>query len=234
MGKVYAYIRVSKDEQDLNNQKLEIESYATAKKIEIEEWIEIKVSSRKNSKDRRLDELLSKLKKGDTLVVSEVSRLARSIRQVHNIIYEIARKKVAAHIIKQNIVTSAKGENDLATKIYVNALAMAAEVERDLISQRTKSGLARAKAAGIKLGNPNLKADNRKRIDKAKRYAESLRGTISSFLESGFTQRKIVNELNKIGVKTARGCEFTLITLQRILKRLELTTVHSRKEVKNQ
>jgi hypothetical protein len=79
-----------------------------------------------------------------------------------------------------------------------------------------------------------LKADNRKRIDKAKRYAESLRGTISSFLESGFTQRKIVNELNKIGVKTARGCEFTLITLQRILKRLELTTVHSRKEVKNQ
>jgi putative DNA-invertase from lambdoid prophage Rac len=232
MGKVYAYIRVSKDEQDLNNQKLEIESYATAKKIEIEEWIEIKVSSRKNSKDRRLDELLSKLKKGDTLVVSEISRLARSLRQVHNIIYEIAKKKVELHIIKQNLVT--KNNNDMATKIYINAFAMAAEIERDLISQRTKSGLARAKAAGIKLGNPNLKADNRKRIDKANRYAESLRGTISSFLESGFTQRKIVNELNKIGVKTARGCEFTLITLQRILKRLELTTVHSRKEVKNQ
>lgn len=229
MGKVYAYIRVSRDEQDLNNQKLEIESYATAKKIEIEEWIEIKVSSQKNSKDRRLDELLGKLKKGDTLVVSEVSRLARSIRQVHNIIYEIARKKVEAHIIKQNIVTSAKGENDLATKIYVNALAMAAEVERDLISQRTKNGLARAKAEGKKLGNPNLKANNKTRIDKANRYAESLRGTISSFIESGFSQRQMVDELNKIGVKTTRGSEFTLITLQRILKRLDLSTVHSRK-----
>ena len=197
MGKVYAYIRVSRDEQDLNNQKLEIESYATAKKIEIEEWIEIKVSSQKNSKDRRLDELLGKLKKGDTLVVSEVSRLARSIRQVHNIIYEIARKKVEAHIIKQNIVTSAKGENDLATKIYVNALAMAAEVERDLISQRTKNGLARAKAEGKKLGNPNLKANNKTRIDKANRYAESLRGTISSFIESGFSQRQMDDDRRK-------------------------------------
>jgi len=225
MGKVYAYIRVSKDEQDLNNQKLEIESYATAKKIKIEEWIEIKVSSRKNSKDRRLDELLSKLKKGDTLVVSEISRLARSIRQVHNIIYEIARKKVEAHIIKQNLVT--KNNNDMATKIYINAFAMAAEIERDLISQRTKSGLARAKAAGVKLGNPNLKADNQQRIAKANEYAESLRGTISSFIKSGFTQRLMVSELNRIGVRTAKGCEFTLVTLQRILARLDLSTAHS-------
>jgi DNA invertase Pin-like site-specific DNA recombinase len=229
MGKIYAYTRVSKDEQDLNNQKLEIESYATAKKIEIEEWIEIKASSRKNSKDRRLDELLGKLKKGDTLVVSEVSRLARSIRQVHNIIYEIAKKKVELHLIKQNIVTSAKGENDMATKIYINALAQAAEIERDLISQRTKNGLARVKAEGKKLGNPNLKADNQIRIDKANEYAETLRATISSFIKSGFTQRQMVDELNRIGVKTARGCDFTLVTLQRVMKRLNLSTVHSNK-----
>ena len=104
---------------------------------------------------------------------------------------------------------------------------MAAEIERDLISQRTKNGLARVKAEGKKLGNPNLKADNRKRIEKANTFAESLRGTITSFINDGYTQREIVNELNRIGVRTSRGHDFQLTTLQRVMKRLGLTTLRS-------
>ena len=115
----------------------------------------------------------------------------------------------------------------MATKIYVNSFAMAAEIERDSISQRTKNGLARVKAEGKKLGNPDLKADNRRRIEKANAFAETLRNTITSFIKGGYSQRQIVDELNRIGVKTSRGHEFQLTTLQRVMKRQGLTTLRS-------
>jgi len=226
MTKTIAYLRVSTDQQDLNNQKHEIESYAKRRHLEIDEWVEVEVSSRKNMNDRHIPELVQGLKKGDKLIVSELSRLARSMRETHNIVHDIAKRKAHLHIIKQNLVM--KGANDMATKIYVNSFAMAAEIERDLISQRTKNGLARVKAEGKKLGNPNLKADNRKRIEKANAFAENLRSTIKSFIKDGFTQRQIVKELNRIGVKTPRGHEFKLTTLQRVMNRLDLSTVHAR------
>ena len=172
--------------------------------------------------DRRIDELINGLKRGDILVVSELSRLARSMREIHNIIHDISKKKVQLHIIKQNLIT--KSDNDMATKIYINSFAMAAEIERDLISQRTKNGIALARKRGKQIGNPNLKADNRKRIKKANNFAEGLRGILSGLLGSGLTQRQVVDELNVAGVRTARGCEFKLVTVQRLLKRLELST----------
>jgi len=226
MAKTIAYLRVSTDQQDLNNQKVEIESYAKRRTLKIDEWLEVEISSRKNMRDRRITELIQGLKKGDKLIVSELSKLARSMRETHNIVHDIAKRKAELHVIKQNLIT--KGTNDLSTKIYINSFAMAAEIERDLISQRTKNGLARVKAEGRKLGNPNLKADNRKRIEKANAFAENLRGTITSFIKDGYTQRQMVDELNQIGVKTPRGNEFQLTTLQRVMKRLHLTTIHTR------
>jgi len=225
MAKIIAYLRVSTDQQNLNNQKHEIEIYTKKRHMQVDDWVEVEVSSRKNMHDRRIAELIQGLRKGDTLIVSESSRLARSMRETHNIVYDISKRKAHLHVIKQNLVM--KGANDMATKIYINSFAMAAEIERDLISQRTKNGLARVKAEGKKLGNPNLKADNRKRIAKANAFAESLRGTITSFINDGYTQREIVNELDRIGVKTARGHEFQLTTLQRVMKRLGLATLRS-------
>ena len=225
MATTYAYLRVSTDQQDLDNQRLEIESYAKNRKIVIDDWVKVEVSSRKNLHERRISELIQRLKKGDKLIVSELSRLARSMRETHNIVHEIAKRKAHLHVIKQSLVM--KGANDMVTKIYINSFAMAAEIERDLISQRTKNGLARVKAEGKKLGNPNLKADNQKRIQKANEYAESLRATLTSFIKSGYTQRQIVDELNRIGVKTSRGYAFKLTTLQRVMKRLDLSTVRS-------
>jgi putative DNA-invertase from lambdoid prophage Rac len=220
---VHAYVRTSTDQQDLETQRLEIETYAKTKNIEIDDWIEVEISSRKKKRDRRIDELINGLRKGDTLVVSELSRLARSMRETHNIIHDIAKKKVEVHIIKQNLIT--KSDNDMATKIYINSFAMAAEIERELISQRTKNGIALARKRGKQIGNPNLKADNRKRIAKANEFAESLKGIISGLINNGLTQRQIVYELNKSGVQTSRGCEWKLITLQRVMKRLSLSTV---------
>src|SRR5210317_773345 len=110
MCKTVAYLRVSTDEQDLENQRLEIENYAHANNLDIDEWIEVEVSSRKKTKERRIDRLIQKLRRGDKLIVSELSRLARSMRETHNIIYDLSKKKVELHVIKQNLIT--KGDND--------------------------------------------------------------------------------------------------------------------------
>ena len=217
MCKTIAYLRVSTDEQDLENQKLEIQKYAERHSFEIDQWIEVEMSSRKTFEARKIDDLLRSLKRGDRLIVSELSRIARSMRQIHNIMHELTQKKVETHIIKQGLIARDK---DLTSKITINAFAMAAEIERDLISQRTKNGLALAKKRGKTLGNPNLKIDNRKRIEKADRFAESLRGILEGLAAKGMTQRQIVEELNTAGVKTARGAEWKLVTLQRVLKRL--------------
>ena len=218
MNKTYAYLRVSTDKQDLANQRLEIEKYAASRQIEISDWIRVAISSRKSLKQRRAIELIEKLKKGDRVIVSEISRLARSVREVHNLVYEISRRKAELHAVKQNLVT--KGEGDLATKIYIAAFAMSSEIERDLISQRTRSGLARAKAEGKVLGNPNLKTDNQKRAEKANQEAEKLRTIVTSLIRDGHSQRKIVAELNAAGIRTSKGSTFKLMTLQRVLKRL--------------
>lgn len=222
MDKTIAYLRVSTDEQDLENQRLEITKYAHRKQLQIDDWIHVEISSRKNTKVRRIDELFKLMKRGDRLIVSELSRLARSIREAHAIIEDMIKKKVEVHLIKQNIVAR---ENDMNTTVLINAFAMAAQIERDLISQRTKNGMALAKKNGKQIGNPNLKADNAIRIQRANAFAEGLRGVVTALVNNGLTQMEIVEELNKSGVRTAMGCEWKLQSLQRVLKRLELRTI---------
>ncbi len=220
MCKVYAYLRVSTDRQDLENQRMEITAYAAKVGLVVDQWLEVEVSSRKDVGQRRIVELLDRLKRGDVLLVSEVSRLARSMREVHNIMGDLAAKKVEAHVIKQNIVT--RGEGDMTTDILINAFAMAAQMERTLISQRTKNGLARVKAQGKKLGNPSLERINTARQEKADQGVERLRATLTAFQGQGMTQRRMTEELNGLGIRTARGCAWTLCALQRALKRLGL------------
>jgi len=218
MCKTVAYLRVSTDKQDLSNQHYEIEQYAKRNELSIDQWIEVEMSSRKTQEDRKITELIQSLRKGDIIVVSELSRLARTIRGIHNIIADMLKKKASVHIIKQNLICK---ENDMTTKIQLNAFAMASEIERDLISQRTKNGLANAKARGVKLGNPNLKADNKVRIEKADKFAESLKEIVMGLQGRGLTQRAMVDELNKIGIKTQRGNQWHLTGLQRLIARID-------------
>ena len=153
-GKVIAYLRVSTDKQELKNQKLEILDYARKHKFTIAEFVEIEISSRKDTKQRRIDELLNKLTHGDTLIISELSRLGRSVGQVVNIVDDLIRNHVRLIAIKENMDIQANGKKDLQTTVMTTMFSLFAEMERQLISERTKQGLNAARAAGRLLGRP--------------------------------------------------------------------------------
>jgi DNA invertase Pin-like site-specific DNA recombinase len=152
MGKVWGYVRVSTDHQTTENQKLSILEYANQEKITVDNWIEANKSSRKSTKERRIDELLEKLAEGDTIIVSELSRLGRSVGQIAMIVDEILHRKVRIICLKENICLN--GKKDMQTKVMITMFSLFAEIERDLISERTKEGLARARAEGKILGRP--------------------------------------------------------------------------------
>ena len=225
--KTIAYLRVSTDQQDLDNQRLEIEEYCKKQKLDINEWIQVEISSRKNQTDRKICELLASLKRGDRLIVSELSRLSRSIKGTHEIMDKLARKRIEVHVIKQNLVTHGMG--DMTTKVLINAFAMCAEIERDLISARTKNGLALAKKRGVKLGNPQIHKLVKNKKRNADKFAETLRPIITGFVAQNMTQRAIAGALNQAGIRSRKDCEWSLIMVQNLLKRLNLKTKHTRK-----
>jgi DNA invertase Pin-like site-specific DNA recombinase len=219
-------LRVSTVKQDLETQKHEIEGYCERHKMGVDEWLEVEISSRKNKKERRILELLGKLKKGDTLMVSELSRLGRSIPEVVLLVDGMIKRGVSFISIKQNIVLN--GKLDMQGKVVLTIFSLMAELERDLISERTKVGLANAKAKGVKLGNPDLPRQNTVRKKLAAEFAESLRTVLEGFIAVRMTQRGIVEELNRIGVKTRRGGEWKLVQVQNVLNRLGLQTLRAR------
>lgn len=152
---IYGYVRVSTHEQNNESQKNSISRYCMDHKLMIDEWIELEMSSRKSSAERRIDELLDKLNPDDTIITSELSRLGRSIKETLNIIEVITKEKQARLImIKQNINMHAQDKNDISNKVLVTVFSMVAELERDFISERTKAGLQARKAKGIILGKP--------------------------------------------------------------------------------
>lgn len=152
MGRTVAYLRVSTQKQDLDNQELEIRRYASKEGLVVDEFVKVAVSSKESTADRRIDELLDLLKSGDVLVVSELSRLGRSLGQVVNIVDALIGAHVDLHVIKENI--RVEGRPDLATRVLVGIFGVLAEVERELIVLRTKAGLEKARASGKTLGRP--------------------------------------------------------------------------------
>ena len=150
--KTVAYLRISTGSQDLANQKLAVLDYARQKQFAIDRFVEAQASSRKGRDQRRIDELLGTLAVGDRLVVSELSRLGRSLGQVIQIVDDLVKRKVRFIAIKEAI--RFEGKQDMQTKVMVALFGLFAEVERDLISERTKEGLAAARAKGRLLGRP--------------------------------------------------------------------------------
>lgn len=151
MGKIVAYLRASTDKQDLSHQKLELLEFARNKSLTIDAFIEITVSSRKTSKQKRIDELLQILDDADTLVVTELSRLGRSTAEIIALVNAMIKRSIRVIIIKQNLDVS---KHDMNSKIIITLFSLFAELERDMISLRTKEALQSKKAQGIKLGKP--------------------------------------------------------------------------------
>ncbi len=150
--KTIAYLRVSTDKQDLKNQKLAVHDYCHKNKIKITKFIGVNMSSRKSTKERRIDEILNQLKPKDRLIVSELSRLGRSVGQIIRIVDHLIKNKISLVCIKENIILN--GKQTLTNKIMITLFSLFAEIERDLISQRTREGLALARKKGKQLGRP--------------------------------------------------------------------------------
>ena len=147
---IYGYIRVSTDQQSTSNQKFEINRYAASHNIQIDKWVEETISSRKPLNKRKLGSLLAELKDGDILISTEISRLGRSLLEVMGILQHCLAQNCQIWTLKEHY----KLGSDIASKVLAFAFGLSAEIERQLISERTKMSLDKLKSQGKHLGRP--------------------------------------------------------------------------------
>lgn len=148
---IYGYIRVSTEKQTVDNQRFEIEQFCSKNNLKIEHWIEETISGNKTPDKRLLGSLLQEVKAGDLIICSELSRLGRSLFMIMSILNQLMLNEVRIWTIKDNYRL---GDN-IQSKVLAFAFGLSAEIERGLISQRTKEALARKRAEGIILGRPS-------------------------------------------------------------------------------
>ena len=187
---VIGYIRVSTDKQDAAKQRHLLLEYAQQHQLMIEEFIEVEISSRKSRKERRIDELLSRLNKNDLLLVAELSRLGRNMMEVLNIITELSERDVEIVFVRQPELSTTGPHGKLLLAIY----SYFAETERDFISVRTKQGLAAAKANGVQLGRPKGSKNKERTLDP---YKEQIKHYLQMGLNLASIQTIINNQLEQ-------------------------------------
>jgi len=145
---IYGYIRTSTDKQNNENQHFEIEQFAKNNNIIIDKWVQETISSKKSLDERKLGKLLKKIKQNDIIIASELSRLGRNLLQVMSILHHCMNIGCQVWTIKDNY----KLGSDIQSKVLAFAFGLSAEIERNLISQRTKRCLERLKAEGKHIG----------------------------------------------------------------------------------
>jgi len=214
-GKFVSYLRVSTHRQGSSGLGLEAQRQGVLDYLNgngwelLQEFIEVESGKGSDALRKRpvLREAIAYAKKHKaTLLVAKLDRLARNVHFIS--------------ALMESKVEFTACDFPTANRLTIHILAAVAEFEREAISRRTKEALAAAKARGVKLGNPNLKPDNEKRSREAQEFAESLRPTLEGFKVQGFSQRRMVDELNALGVAARRGGLWSLIQLQLVLKRL--------------
>lgn len=165
---IYAYIRVSTLEQDLTNQEFGIKQYCKEHNMKVNAWYEEKISGTKEASKRELGSLIKIAKSGDTIITTEISRLGRSVVDVMATMNECKQKGITLIAIKQNFVL----DNSLSSLVISTMFSLCAEIERELLSQRVKEGLANRKAKGIKLGRPYGSKNKRSKLEDSKDFIE--------------------------------------------------------------
>jgi DNA invertase Pin-like site-specific DNA recombinase len=156
---IYGYIRVSTDKQTVENQRFEIIKFCKREKITINKWIEETISGTTTIDKRKLGQLLKTLKKNDIIICSEISRLGRNLLMIMSILNECMQKEIKVWTIKDNYRLG----NDISSKVLAFAFGLSAEIERNLISQRTKEALA-LKKNGTILGRPKGRKSSRLKL----------------------------------------------------------------------
>lgn len=197
----YGYIRVSTDKQTVENQRFEIEGFAMRQNLTIDKWIEETISGTKEINKRQLGGLLKKMKKGDMLICSELSRLGRTLFMIMDVLSFCMKKEVHLWTIKEGY----KLGSDITSKVLAFAFGISAELERNLISARTKEALTRLKNEGKVLGRP--------------------KGAKGSYLKLSQFEKQVLKMKNKGYTNTQIGKKFgvTRDTVARFLKQLKCT-----------
>lgn len=154
---IYGYIRVSSDKQTVENQRFEINNFCEKQNITIDDWIEETISGTKNYSKRQLGNLLKKVHKDDIIICSELSRLGRNLFMIMEILNICMTKECRVWTIKDNYRLG----DDIQSKVLAFAFGLSAEIERNLISQRTKEALARLKSEGKQIGRGSGKRNNK-------------------------------------------------------------------------
>ena len=207
----YGYIRVSTDRQTVENQRFEIEEFARRTNIKIDAWIEETISGTVEPGKRELGWLLSRVQKDDLIICSELSRLGRSLFMIMSILNLIMEKGARVWTIKDNYRLG----DDIQSKVLAFAFGLSAEIERNLISQRTKEALERRKAEGMKLGRPCGTRSEHSKLDGAEL-------AVSIMLLSGIS----VNQMAKL-----YGTHRT--TIQRFISKRKLDNWENLRRVSN-
>jgi len=197
---IYGYCRVSTDKQTNENQQFEIENYSSKNGVAIDRWVKETISSRKSIERRELGRLLKKVKRGDIVITSEISRLGRNILEIMSILQNCLIKDCQIWTIKENYRLGA----DIQSKVLAFAFGLAAEIERQLISSRTKEALARRLAEGKKLGRPEGSKSKDYKMSGKERQVRNL-------LERGVAKTKI-----------ARILDVNISTIYRFIHTLDL------------
>ncbi len=179
---IYGYIRVSSDRQTVENQRFEIKNFCDKRNLNVDDWIEETISGTKNYDKRLLGRLLKKVNKDDIIICSELSRLGRNLFMIMEILNICMTKEAKVWTIKDNYRLG----DDIQSKVLAFAFGLSAEIERNLISQRTKEALARKKAEGVILGRPKGK---KTAPEKHKLYSK--KQLITELLKEKISKRKI-------------------------------------------
>ena len=198
---IYGYIRVSTDKQTVENQRFEIAHFLQNKNMEVENWIEETISGTRNYEKRQLGKLLKRLKPNDILVCTEISRLGRSLFMVMEILNICMKKDCRVWTIKDNFRLG----DDIQSKVLAFAFGLSAEIERNLISQRTKEALARKREEGIVLGRPKGKISSHTKLSGKENLI-----------------RDMLNEGNSV-IAIAKKCHVDRGTIYRFLKNKKIT-----------
>ena len=167
---IYGYIRVSSDKQTVENQRFEIEKFCKREGYKVDGWIEETISGVKNYDKRKLGLLLEKVKKEDVIICSELSRLGRNLFMIMEILNVCMTKECRVWTIKDNYRLG----DDIQSKVLAFAFGLSAEIERNLISQRTKEALARKKSEGVILGRPKGRKSSKVKLSGKEEIVQEL------------------------------------------------------------
>ena len=179
---IYGYIRVSSDKQTVENQRFEINNFCQREQLHIDGWIEETISGTKNYDKRELGRLLKRVQKDDLIICAELSRLGRSLFMIMEILSLCMKKECRVWTIKDNYRLG----DDIQSKVLAFAYGLSAEIERNLISQRTKEALARKAQEGVVLGRPK---GRKTAPERHKLYEKD--EMICELLVCGISQRRI-------------------------------------------